>query len=338
MSKPLISVIFSVYNGALYLKEAIDSILNQAFTDFEFIIVDDGSIDETPNILDEFTDRRIVRLKNEKNLGLVQSLNKGLNLAKGEFIARMDADDISLPERFAKQIAYFKQHPKTDILGTAISQVDKRDRPISILVPPIHHELILWQMFFGCPIFHPTVMMKRKVLSAAGYYDVNFTHVEDIELWSRFLLKGVKFANLSEVLYIRRLHSRSIISTQFTVQYQKDVIIRQYLIESLVGHSVSNSMINWFLRPNRFLNQKQRIATLTLLLELYNKIIQFDSISLEDNKSLQADLVYRITLIHQSRFRCFIKRFILCLGRILPVPSRHKLKVCLSKYFPSFFT
>ena len=336
MSKPLVSVILSVYNGAPYLKEAIESILNQTFIDFEFIIVDDGSIDETPKILDEFTDIRIVSLKNEKNLGLVRSLNKALSLAKGEFIARMDADDISLPERFAKQIAYFKKYPQVGVLGTAISQVDKCGRPISVLIPPIHHNLIFWQMFFGCPIFHPTVMMRQKALDAVGYYDINFTHIEDVELWSRFLLNGIKFANLSEVLHVRRLHNRSIISTQSVIQHQRGIIIRQRLLKSFLGYAVPADIVAWFLRFDRPLSRGRQVAILDLLLELHDKIVQVDSVSIEEKESLQTDLDYRITLVNQSWPRFLLRRLILYLGKILPVPSRHKLKIFLSKYLKRF--
>lgn len=331
MRKPLISVIFSVYNGAPYLKEAIESVLNQIFTDFEFIIVDDGSTDETPKILDGFTDRRIVRLKNEKNLGLVQSLNKALGVAQGKFIARMDADDISLPERFAKQIAYLEKHPEVGVLGTAMTQVDKRGRPISVLVPPLHHEFILWQMFFGCPIFHPTVMMRRSIVAAAGYYDVNFIHAEDIELWSR-LFNRTKFANLPETLYVRRLLPHSIIFTQSAVQYRSGIIIRQRLLKSFLGHAVSADIVAWFLRFNRPLSRGRRAAVLALLLELYDKIVQINPGSVEVKESLRGDLIYRIMLINQSWPRFLLRRLNFYLSKILSGPSRHKLKVFLSKY------
>lgn len=337
MNKPLISVIFSVYNGAPYLKEAIESILNQTCTDFEFIIVDDGSTDETPKILDSFTDCRIVRLNNKKNIGLVQSLNKALSIAQGEFIARMDADDISLPERFEKQLDYLKKHPQVGVLGSAISQVDKRGRPISVLTPPINNKIILWEMFFSCPIFHATVMMRRSIVMMVGYYDVNFIHAEDIELWSRLFFK-TKFANLSEVLYIRRLHNRSIISTQFTVQYQKGIIIRQRLLKSFLGHTVSDDIVSWFLRSNQFLNQYQRETILSLLLELYDKIVQIDSIiSTQEKEFLQADLAYKIAMANQGYPRFLLRRLILYFGKIFPVPLRHKIKVFLNKYSKDFF-
>jgi len=336
MGRPLVSVILSVYNGAPYLKEAIDSILDQTFTDFEFIIVDDGSTDETPKILDEFTDVRIIRLENTKNLGLVRSLNSALDIAKGELIARMDADDISLPERFAKQVAFLEKHSQIGVLGTAISQVDKRGRRISVLVPPIHHEIILWQMLFGCPIFHPTVMMRRKVLTTIGYYDVNFTHIEDIDLWSRLLLNGTRFANLSEALHIRRLHNSSIISTQSAIQYQKGIIVRKRFLESFLNHEIPINTVAWFLKFDRPLGRNQRIIALTLLLEFYDKIVQVHSTSIEKKEFLWKDLAYRITLINQNWPRFLLRRLILYLGKILPVPFRHKLKVFLGKYSKGF--
>ncbi|MBU1092676.1 glycosyltransferase, partial [Patescibacteria group bacterium] len=160
MKQPTISVLLSVFNGASYIEAAVESILHQTFRDFELIIVDDGSVDETSKILDKFTDDRIVRLANEKNLGLIKSLNKALAVAQGEFIARMDADDISLLDRFQKQLVYMREHPEIGVLGTAMTQVDEQGQPISVLVPPVKHELILWQTLFGCAIFHATTMMR----------------------------------------------------------------------------------------------------------------------------------------------------------------------------------
>ncbi len=116
--KPRVTVLMSVYNGEKYLREAIDSILNQTFKDFEFLIIDDGSTDSSADIIRSYTDFRIRLIQNEKNIGLTRSLNKGLKLAKGEYIARMDVDDISLPIRFEKQVSFLDKYEDVKLVGS----------------------------------------------------------------------------------------------------------------------------------------------------------------------------------------------------------------------------
>ncbi|MBU1092771.1 glycosyltransferase [Patescibacteria group bacterium] len=330
MNNPSISVILSVYNGAPYLKEAIESILNQTFEDFEFIIVDDGSTDATSEIIDMFTDSRIIRLYNKNNLGLVESLNKALAVSQGKFIARMDADDISHPDRFQKQLFYLEHHSEVGILGTAMAQIDERGRPISVLVPPSQHELILWQTIFGCAVFHATVLMRRDDLIAVSGYDVDFLHSEDLDLWSR-LFNKTKFANLPEVLYTRRLHRRSIISTQFNSQHRNGIIIRRRLLKSILGCDVSPESVTWFLNHDSLLNRQQKITALNLLIDLYEKIIQTNSSSVSTVKSMRTYLIHRIILVNQSWPKLLLRRLTLYLGKLLPSPVRHKLKVITAK-------
>jgi glycosyltransferase involved in cell wall biosynthesis len=143
---PRISVVMSVYNGEKYLRQAIESILQQTYTDFEFIIIDDGSTDSSREIIQSYDDKRIRLVINEQNIGLTKSLNKGIRLAKGEFIARMDADDISLPQRFEKQVAYLDSHPEVGVLGTYANIIDHRGKIINNIIFPTEHETILWTM------------------------------------------------------------------------------------------------------------------------------------------------------------------------------------------------
>lgn len=220
---PKVSVILPVYNGEKYVREAVESVLDQTFPDFELIIIDDGSTDATSEILDRFSDSRIARLRNEKNFGLVGSLNKGLGESRGEFIARMDADDVSLPERFEKQVAYLVAHPEIGVLGTAILQTDNRGQGIAAVVLPETHEAILREMLSGLAVAHPTVMARRQVVLAAGGYNPNFGDAEDTELWSRLIFR-TRFANLSQVLHRHRLHNQSVTSRQFL---ERDRLSRQ---------------------------------------------------------------------------------------------------------------
>lgn len=328
---PKISVILSVYNGEKYLKEAVESILNQTFSDFEFIIVNDGSTDDTEKILDEFNDRRIVRLNNDKNMGLVKSLNKGLAAAQGKFIARMDADDISKPERFEKQIKFLEKNSKIGVLGTAMEQIDAKGKKISVLCPPLNHKLILWKMFFECPIFHPTVMMRRDILEKVGGYDISFIHTEDTDLWSR-LYKLTRFANLSDVLHIRRLHNKSIISTQSDIQHKSGIIIKQRLFNEILGREVPSYIIEWFSQPEKSLSRNQIKEIISLLVELHTKMFQGEKIDIETKKILQEDLEKRIMIISQGDRRFLIKKAVSLLRRIIPVPLRHKIRMIIEKY------
>ncbi|WP_263831186.1 glycosyltransferase family 2 protein [Salinibacter sp.] len=214
MADPLISVILPVYNGRPYLQEAIQSILNQMFEDFEFIIINDGSKDGSKEVLEEFAehDHRI-RVVHQKNQGITPSLNRGLKLARGRCIARMDADDISHPERFARQIDFLESNPDVGILGTQIRQVDADGNPSSQWVLPTDPDLIGWQLLFSTCLCHPTVMIRHSLLDNLGGYAEWATHAEDYELWTRAVLKS-RLANLPDTLHMLRRHDDSITATK----------------------------------------------------------------------------------------------------------------------------
>lgn len=200
--KDKISVIMPVYNvNGEWLREAIDSILNQTYTNYEFIIIDDGSTNDTPEILTEYAqkDSRI-KIINGEHKGISNALNKGLEVAQGEFIARMDGDDISLPERFEKQINYLKQNPDIGIVGCNI-----------VLFPK--EKFMTYQENIGvldvlryCPVAHPTVMMRNEMLARYQLkYNEEYKTAEDYELWSR-AVKYIKISNINEILYKYRIN------------------------------------------------------------------------------------------------------------------------------------
>jgi glycosyltransferase involved in cell wall biosynthesis len=204
-TKPKISVVMAVHNGAAYLDQSIRSILTQTFFDFEFIIIDDGSTDETGTILDRFenADRRI-RVFHENKEGLCPSLNKGCNLARGEYIARMDADDISLPMRFARQCRFLDGHPDVAMCG---SWVKKIGRSIgNVWRFPAESDVISCRMLFANPVAHPTAMIRKSALSEIGFYDEDCLCTEDYACWAKLVEKR-KIANIPEVLLKYRIHS-----------------------------------------------------------------------------------------------------------------------------------
>ncbi|MCX6985035.1 MAG: glycosyltransferase [Lentisphaerae bacterium] len=210
-STPKVTVLMAVYNGERFLRDAVESILTQTFPDFEFVIVNDGSTDNSRNILLSYQDPRIKIIENDRNIGLVKSLNRGLAVARGDYVARQDADDISLSTRLEKQIAFLETHTDVAILGTQAENIDSKGNLYSR--SDSHRacgELaIRWQLLFENPFVHTSVMFRKDLVSRHGGYDESFTRSEDIELWSRLAYEYGVF-NLNEVLVRYRVHKTQI--------------------------------------------------------------------------------------------------------------------------------
>jgi len=193
-----------VWNCPGYVGAAIESILAQPFTDFEFFIIDDGSTDETPDVLRRYTDPRIRQIRQE-NMGLAGTLNVGIGLARGKYIARQDQDDLSLPDRLARQVAYMEAHPECGLLGTW-AQIMEGDR----LVQRYHRHScdpaeLRYHLLFNNPFVHSSALLRKSVLDAVGGYSTDPTRQppEDYELWSR-MFRVAEVANLPEVLLYYR--------------------------------------------------------------------------------------------------------------------------------------
>jgi len=219
---PLISVLMPVYNAQSYLAEAVESILSQSLGDFEFLILDDGSTDRSLKILRAYAaqDPRI-RLTSRANGGYVSALNQLLEQAQGELIARMDADDVALPERLAKQVTFLQQHPAVLCLGSAFDLIDARDRRITSLPVPLDDAEIQRLALSGhTPINHPSAMMRRSALLQVGGYDEAFCPAEDLDLWLKLGEIG-QLANLPEPLVKYRLHPDSVSERNCALQRQK---------------------------------------------------------------------------------------------------------------------
>ncbi len=219
---PRVSVVMSVFNGEPFLRAAIDSVLGQTFRDFEFIIIDDGSTDRSAEMVRGYTDPRIV-LVSQENRGIAVALNRGLKQATGEYIARQDADDISLPERFAAQVRFLDGHQEIAVVGTGAILIDSEGRPFSRFSPFTRHERLVAELLRGvCPLMHGSVMTRREAILNAGAYNPIFNRVQDIELWLRMSAQ-YRLANLREPLYHFRKHDQS-----FTQQARIDIRIRAF--------------------------------------------------------------------------------------------------------------
>jgi glycosyltransferase involved in cell wall biosynthesis len=199
----MITVLMPVYKGATYLNEAIESILNQSYTNFEFLIINDGSPDNSEEIILSYTDNRIRYIKNEQNMGLIATLNKGIKLAKGEYIARMDQDDISLPDRFHKQIEFMEQHPEVGICGSYVEEfgID----PAIVKFPETHDEIVASLLFYS-PISHPASIWRTNIFSTYSLqFNKDFVQAEDYKLWTD-ASTYVRLYNFPQVLLNYRRH------------------------------------------------------------------------------------------------------------------------------------
>lgn len=227
---PKVSVIMPAYNAEKYIKEAIDSILGQTFEDFEFIILNDCSQDRTEQIIQSYSDSRIVYLKNEQNMGVAATLNRGLEVATGEYIARMDADDISMAERFAQQVAYLDQHPETVLCGANAVIFGEMMSDTRTDVPCNDRKARI-QMAITNPFIHPVVMMQKKLLNGLRY-DRAFEGREDYRMWMVLSQNG-KMANLSQPLLRYRSHGAQVTQREDDEKVQKHFRLKKTYYQEL---------------------------------------------------------------------------------------------------------
>jgi glycosyltransferase involved in cell wall biosynthesis len=256
MNKPEISIIMPVFNGEKYIAEAIDSILNQTFNNYEFIIIDDGSIDGTVDIVKKYDDPRIILTINESNLGLSKSLNKGIKLARGNYIARMDCDDISLPERLAKQINFLEKNPTISMVACRASLIDSIGNDLRMWLSESQTmEEIKAQLPKNNCIVHPSVMIRADVAKSYLYNEKMITSrrdYEDYELWLRLISDNNKIAKISESLIRHRVHAESFMGGTNSVHSRFNIIRtkKMYLSDrinkakfSLIDYKISYYMI-----------------------------------------------------------------------------------------------
>lgn len=210
MKQPRVTVLMAVYNGEAYLRDAIDSVINQTFKDFEFLIIDDGSTDTSLKIIQSYSDPRIKLVRNRRNMRIIYTLNRGLRLAKGDYIARMDADDIAFLDRLDKQVSFMDENPDIGISGTW-TRIFANSKIISkTIAEPVSHEEIRCKLLFSNSFQHPSVIIRRAFLEKYDLrFDDKFLHVEDYELWVRASMK-FRLANIPKVLLYYRYHGSQI--------------------------------------------------------------------------------------------------------------------------------
>lgn len=254
---PKVSVLMAVYNGERYLQTALDSILKQSFRDFELIIVDDASTDGTASLLDACSDLRISRYRNPKNLGLTKSLNVGLGLTNGSYIARMDADDVSHPDRLAIQLAFLEHHLDHVLVGTSYRLIDEAGKPFLTNIKPMDDLELRWVSHMRTALEHSSVMFRRLGSDGTPYlYDERYRTAQDYEFWLR-LLKDGKGRVLKEVLVDYRVHPANITASdsESQVEYQQAIALRHATETYDLSPAEERQVAAWlrlFLTPQPF--------------------------------------------------------------------------------------
>lgn len=267
MEMPEISCIMPAYNAAAFIRPAIESILNQTYGNFELIIINDGSTDDTDNIIKSYNDKRIIYIRNEENLKLIKTLNRGVDAARGRFIARLDSDDIALPTLFEEELKEFAKHPDAGIINTLTYHMNEKgggirpNRKYFSVCP----EVMSMITFYTNMISHPGVMVKAELMKKYHYLDSPaVTHFEDVELWARMFKDGIRCYTMKKRLIYYRQSSGSINSLyheernercqQFAIGYCQDrwgvqwrKLPKETTFRGLMAHWTTLSSLWWYL-------------------------------------------------------------------------------------------
>jgi glycosyltransferase involved in cell wall biosynthesis len=298
---PKVSVVMSVYNGEKYLKEAIDSILSQTFKDFEFIIINDGSTDNSLKIIKSYKDPRIV-LISRKNKGLVASLNEGIKKAKGEYIARQDADDISKKNRLKKEMHAIDCYDNVALLGSSMQVMDMRGRILHAHYVLTEDPELRAELLVRSPFAHGSVIYKKEFAIDAGLYRESHWPAEDYDLWLRISKYG-KLLNFHEPLYIYRENEAGISSLNSKTQNKMKALVNKEAYKQIHRLILRKASIK------KYLKMKDNYSLIKRINSNYNEIVRNYSKTLDKKEKLIC--LYTIALSRSLLLTLRLKRKIL---------------------------
>ncbi len=293
---PLVSVVMPVFNGERFLAEAIESILAQTFTDFEFIIVDDGSKDRSVEIAAAYAehDNRIRAVKLERNLGIADARNHAIALSSSDFIAMMDCDDVCMPRRLEMQVDYLRDNPSIGVLGAGALAVNEELTPLFQFDLPAQHALIVLNVFIASFFIQPTIMMRRELLLSVAGYEPSRRTADDVELWTRLMWR-TRFANLPEKLLLYRRHDSQDHLTRDAVGKEKAREVRARLLKRLWGEAPRETLIRFErMRLDEKLGPLDRRRARRDLARLLDALIGADIIDRIDRGLVEAHIERRL--------------------------------------------
>ncbi len=301
-----VSVIMPVYNSQDFLPEAIESILSQTFRDFEFIIMDDCSTDNSLAIALDYQkhDARIRIHHHEQNIGIVGARNTGLELAQGKYVAWMDSDDVSMPERIEKQFLFMESHPEVGVTGANAIMIDEKGNFLFDIQMPQSHILITWAFCFYDPIINPTVMANRELCIRAGGYrdlakDRSEYFPEDYDLWVR-LSNQSRFHNFNEPLLKLRKHGKNITSTRLQSTLRNSSLICREYLQSISGQEISLTPVEMIWEIATFPNLRDLSRLIKML---YNHFINLPETSTQEKIFIREDASLRLMRMARKHIR-----------------------------------
>ena len=299
----LVSIVMPAHNASSTVDEAVRSILNQTWQNLEFIIVDDGSSDDTVAKLEcyEKLDPRVRVCRQEKK-GLVAALNLGCRRARGKYIARMDADDNSLPRRIERQVEFLNEHPEIGIAGTWASRMNENGLITGEWRFSTNPQLLKWQHFFGICVIHPTVMMRREIVEKLDFYRAEVVRAEDFDLWLR-ASAITEFSNVPEVLFKYRVWRNSTSKRLRQEYFDKSIELGAAFISEFLREEIGKDVVGG-LRGLPLPSMDQLEQTATVLERLYHTFVAQNSLSSEDVKEISWDAAKRMgrLVLQASRF------------------------------------
>ena len=315
-----VTILLPAYNAALYLRDSLDSIMRQAFKDFDVLLIDDGSMDDTSKIAIEYSniDRRIKYYKNEKNIGLIKTLNKGLSLAKGEYIVRMDADDIMFDDRRYKQVKYMDSNPECFVCGGQMEYIGGLTGMAPIL--PQKYEDLLYLSLINCPLYHPTTIIRNSAIKQFGLkYNDSYKHAEDYKFWSDIIFSHPNsIANIKDVVLFYRISNN-----QITAKYSDE----QDLISKIVRReNVQHVLVPYGIKLPEVVNCE--------IIEKVSSLIRKEHIDAAEILTLVLCMLYMS--MENSYVR--IKHFILSKDYSLFVKNSSRIKLGLSVLLSGIFS
>ena len=315
-----VTILLPAYNAALYLRDSLDSIMRQAFKDFDVLLIDDGSMDDTSKIAIEYSniDRRIKYYKNEKNIGLIKTRNKGLSLAKGEYIVRMDADDIMFDDRLYKQVKYMDSNPECFVCGGQMEYIGGLTGMAPIL--PQKYEDLLYLSLINCPLYHPTTIIRNSAIKQFGLkYNDSYKHAEDYKFWSDIIFSHPNsIANIKDVVLFYRISNN-----QITAKYSDE----QDLISKIVRReNVQHVLVPYGIKLPEVVNCE--------IIEKVSSLIRKEHIDAAEILTLVLCMLYMS--MENSYVR--IKHFILSKDYSLFVKNSSRIKLGLSVLLSGIFS